>query len=143
MNQVYFACAVAGGRDYAFIYKDFVETIKACGVEVLGELFADPELEAEVGTNPELTPDKVWERDVDWLRSADALIAEVSQPSLGVGYEIALAESLKKPVLALFYKKSDRRFSPMFQGNPNIQVVQYTDKEEAINAIRSFIKNAL
>ena len=139
MKKIYFACAVAGGRDYAFVYKDFVDFIKASGVEVFGELFADPNLEAEVGTDPALTPRAVWKRDTDWVRGADAFIAEVSQPSLGVGYEIALAENLNKPILVLFYKKSARRFSPMVQGNPNLKIVEYSEKAEAKKAIESFI----
>jgi hypothetical protein len=141
MKKIYFACAVAGGRDYAFVYKDFVDFIKSNGVEVFGELFADPNLEAEVGTDPDLSPQAVWKRDTDWVRSADAFIAEVSQPSLGVGYEIALAESLKKPILVLFYKKSTRRFSPMVQGNPGLKIVEYSEKTEAKKAIKKFIKN--
>ena len=35
------------------------------------------------------TKDKwIHDRDVDWLHEADVVVAEVTQPSLGVGYEI-------------------------------------------------------
>lgn len=140
MKKVYFACSIAGGRDYAFVYKDVVEVIKKCGVEVTGELFADPNLEADLGTNPEETPRYIWERDTGWLNDADALIAEATQPSLGVGYQIARAEALKKPVLVLFYKKSVKRFSWMISGSPNIQTIEYTEYAEAKKAIKDFIK---
>jgi hypothetical protein len=139
MKKVYFACAVAGGRDYAFVYKDFVDVMKASDVTVLGDIFADPNLKAETGTDPNLTPRHIWQRDTDWLQEADAMIAEVSQPSLGVGYEIALAETMKKPVLVLFYKKSMKRFSPMIVGNPNVKVIQYAEHAEAKKAIKEFI----
>lgn len=140
MKTVYFACSVAGGRDYAFAYQDFVEFIKSCGVKVHGELFADPELVAETGTDPSLSPRKVWERDTAWVHESAALIAEVSQPSLGVGYEIAMAESLKKPILALFYKNSLSRFSPMIAGNPHVVACEYVDRLEAEKSIQDFIK---
>ncbi|HET7060295.1 MAG TPA: nucleoside 2-deoxyribosyltransferase [Candidatus Saccharimonadales bacterium] len=140
MKTVYFACSIAGGRDYAFVYKDLVKTIKSCGVEVHGELFADPNLEAETGTNPEYTPEFVYKRDTRWLRESDAFIADASQPSLGVGYEIALAENLGKPVLVLFYKNSLNRFSPMIVGNPNIQIFEYTEHTKTQKAIKEFIK---
>lgn len=140
MKKIYFACSIAGGRDYAFVYKDLVEAIKASGVEVHGELFADPELEATTGTNPDLSPSDVYKRDVRWLREADAFIAEATQPSLGVGYEIALAENLKKPMLVLFYKKDPfLRFSPMIIGNPNIKTVEYANLNKAKKAIEGFI----
>ncbi len=140
MKKVYFLCSIAGGRDYAFVYKDMVEVIKKCGAEVEGELFADPELEANLGTDPGETPRFVWERDTKWLQEVDAIIAEASQPSLGVGYQIARAEALKKPVLALFYKKSVERFSWMVSGSPNIQTCGYDEFAEAQKAIKEFIK---
>lgn len=140
MKKVYFACSVAGGREYAFAYQDIVKVIKNCGVEVRGELFADPDLEADTGTDPDLNPEQIWERDSQWVREADALIAEASQPSLGVGYEIALAESLKKPILVLFYKNSANRFSPMIIGNPNIETFAYNEHTKAKKAIKEFIK---
>ncbi len=139
MKKIYFLCSIAGGRDYAFVYKDMVEIIKKYGAEVEGELFADPDLEPGLGTDPGETPRFVWERDTKWLREADAVIAEASQPSLGVGYQIARAEALKKPILALFYKKSVERFSWMVSGSPNIQTYGYDEFAEAQKAIKEFI----
>ena len=140
MKKIYFVCSIAGGRDYAFVYKDLVDAIKKCDVEVEGELFANPELEANLGTDPGETPRFIWERDTDWLGEADAIIAEASQPSLGVGYQIARAEALKKPILVLFYKKSVERFSWMISGSRNIQTYGYDEYAEAQQAIKKFIK---
>jgi hypothetical protein len=139
MKNVYFACSIAGGRDYAFVYKDLVEAIKKCGSEVKGELFADPNLEADLGTDPGSSPRFIWERDTDWLQDADAVIAEATQPSLGVGYQIARAEALRKPVLVLFYKKSVERFSWMISGSPEIQTFGYNEYAEAKKTIKDFI----
>jgi hypothetical protein len=139
MKKIYFVCSIAGGRDYAFVYKDVVEVIKKCDVEVIGELFADPNLEPDLGTDPTSTPRKVWKRDTSWLSTADAVIAEATQPSLGVGYQIARAEALKKPLLVLFYKKSVERFSWMISGSPKIKTVEYTEYAEAKKAIKEFI----
>lgn len=139
MKKVYFACAIAGGRDYAFVYKDLVKVMKEGDVSVLGELFADPNLVADLGTNPESTPQHIWKRDTAWLHEADALIAEATQPSLGVGYQIARAEAMQKPVLVLFYKKSVKRFSWMISGSPAIQTYEYAEHAEAKQAIKDFI----
>ncbi len=139
MKKIYFACSIAGGRDYAFVYKDVVEVIKKSGVEVMGELFADPELEPGRGAGVGSTPREVWKRDTVWLDQADAVIAEATKPSLGVGYQIARAEALNKPVLVLFYKKSVEQFSWMISGSPKIKTVEYAEYAETKKAIKEFI----
>lgn len=139
MKKIYFGCSIAGGRDHAHMYADIVNYIKSSGGKVLSELFADPSLVSEVGTNPDFTPGFIWQRDVNWVKEADGLIMEVTQPSLGVGYEIALAEGLKKPVLALFHAPSGRRLSPMILGNPQVLVHEYNATENIQPVIRAFI----
>jgi hypothetical protein len=84
-------------------------------------------------------PAKVWKRDVAWVQKADAFIAEVTQPSLGLGYEIAIAEQSNTPVLALFYSGYDRWLSPMVTGNPYIHVFEYSDVKETKKVIAKFI----
>jgi len=137
MKKVYFACSIAGGRDQAHVYSDIVEYIKEANGHVLSELFAAKELTNEVGMNME--PAFVWNRDVNWVKEADVIIAEVTQPSLGVGYELGLAEQIKTPVLALFDETSDRRLSPMISGNPHIQIVRYKNIRETKQAIKRFL----
>jgi hypothetical protein len=141
MKKVYFACSISGGRDHAHLYEDIVANIRAAGVIVLSEIFADKTLLAELGPTPDYTPNETWSRDCAWVKQADAVIAEVTQPSLGVGYEIGRAETWKKPTLALFYKPSGRRLSPMIAGNPHVQVVEYTDVRETKAAIKKFIES--
>ena len=48
----------------------------------------------------------IYERDVKWLAEADFVVAEVTQPSLGVGYELGYAEAHRKPTLCLFRPSS-------------------------------------
>jgi hypothetical protein len=52
---------------------------------------------------------EILERDMQWLSQAHVVIAEVTQPSLGVGFEIARAVTLNKPVLCLFRPSSGHR----------------------------------
>ncbi len=52
---------------------------------------------------------EILERDMQWLSQAQVVIAEVTQPSLGVGFEIARAITLNKPVLCLFRPSSGQR----------------------------------
>uniref|UniRef100_A0A8D1A0K4 Uncharacterized protein n=1 Tax=Sus scrofa TaxID=9823 RepID=A0A8D1A0K4_PIG len=41
----------------------------------------------------------IHERDLAWLQQADVVVAEVTQPSLGVSYELDRAVALEEPVL--------------------------------------------
>ncbi len=77
----------------------------------------------------------IYNRDMDWLRSCDVVVAEVTQPSLGVGYEIAMAETFKKRVLCLFRPGRERSLSAMIRGNNKMNIVDYNNLEEACGAI--------
>ena len=105
--EIYFACSIRGGRDDAEFYAKIVEHTKTQAT-VLTEIFADQKLTSEGMNKPN---EDIWSIDMEWVKRADALIAEVTNPSLGVGYEIAKAEEWNKPVLALFREDGDRRLS--------------------------------
>jgi len=73
--------------------------------------------------------------------ACDILIAEVSVPSHGVGYEIGFALGIGKPVLALY--QDDLKVSKMISGNPdsNLTVKPYRTAEDAIQIMRNFLLN--
>lgn len=136
MKDIYFACSIRGGREDAAQYADLVNHIKT-KANVLTEIFADKKLTSQ-GMN--LPNDEIWQRDMDWIKQADAIIAEVSNPSLGVGYEISKAEALKKPILALYQKERTNKLSAMIAGSKDgTLVVNYKKLEEAKQAIDNFI----
>jgi len=68
---------------------------------------------------------------MDWLRSSQVVVAEVTQPSLGVGYELGAAEALGIPVVCLFRPAAGRSLSAMLRGNKHFTVVEYADLQEA------------
>lgn len=82
---------------------------------------------------------EVYHRDVNWVLGCDALIAEVSTPSHGVGYEIALALERKKPVLCCY--QYDRRVSKLITGNdmPTLSLYVYHSLEDLLPAIERFL----
>lgn len=139
MKKVYFACSISGGRDHAHVYEDIVKYIKASGGQVLSKIFADKTMQSHLGPTPHLSTQEIWERDTNWAENADVVIAEVTQTSLGVGYEIGKAELAGKPILALFYEDSGKRLSPMIDGNPNVTVVRYRKISETESVIKKFL----
>ena len=135
MKQIYFACSIRGGRNDADTYAELIQHIKK-KVVVLSEIFAEGTLTSSGMDKPSKN---IWKKDTDWVKESDGVIAEVTNPSLGVGYEIALAETLNKPVLALYKNDGSRKLSAMIDGAPGVQVCNYTELSEAKQAIDQFI----
>jgi hypothetical protein len=135
MKKIYFACSIRGGRDHAESYAELVTTIKQ-HAEVLTEIFADQKLTSAGMNKPS---NDIWTIDMAWITAADGIIAEVTNPSLGVGYEIAKAEDMQKPILCLYRPKEGRKLSAMIDGNPHLSVISYTTSDQAEAAIKAFI----
>ncbi len=132
--RVYFAGSITGGREDADRYKEIIAHI-ANAHDVLTEHIGN---EKAVNQDAHRTPKEVHDRDCGWLFSADAIIAEVTVPSLGVGYEIGRAIERSIPVLCLF-RPGARRLSFMIKGSPDVAVVEYQEPQEAIEAIDVFL----
>jgi hypothetical protein len=137
MKKVYFACSIRGGREDADYYGELVRIISKYAV-VLTEIFADKTLTAAGMSNPSTD---IWSNDLRWIGQADAIVAEVTNPSLGVGYEIAAAEKMGKPILCLFRSGKGRKLSAMIDGSPGATVIEYSNVQSAEHAIAAFLAN--
>lgn len=137
MKKVYFACSIRGGRDDADLYRELIGITKKYA-DVLTEIFANKKLTSSGMNKP---AGDIWSNDIRWIGEADALIAEVTNPSLGVGYEIAKAEKMSKPVLCLFRPEGEKKLSAMIDGSPNTIVFEYSDMMSAEHAISTFMSN--
>jgi len=76
-------------------------------------------------------------RDIAWVVGCDALVAEVSTPSHGVGIEVALASFREIPVL-LVYRKG-RRVSRLLLGLDGIRAVAYESQSDCASAVAAFL----
>ena len=83
--KIYFAGSIRGGRDDAEIYSQIIEFLQGYG-EVLTEHVGKKDLNA-MGEST-LSDKQIHDRDMKWLLESDLMVAEVTNPSLGVGYEI-------------------------------------------------------
>ncbi len=136
--NIYFSGSIAGGRDELTIYQHIVKQLQAAGHSVPSAHVADPNVLANEAA---LTERGIFERDVAWVSQCDALVAEVSTPSLGVGYEIALAAQLGKPILCLY--REGLFVSRMITGNPHAQVKTYTTLDEIDAYLAQFLSQCL
>ncbi|HDD54940.1 MAG TPA: hypothetical protein ENG59_01685 [Chloroflexi bacterium] len=126
--KIYFACSISGGRKDEKAYQHLVGALEEMGVEVPTAHIAETGIEVIDGQKE---PQDIYQRDVDWIEESDLLVAEVSTPSHGVGYEIGYALYLGKPVLCLY--NQDVMVSKMITGNPHplLTVRAYQDLTEA------------
>ena len=135
--KIYFAASIRGGRKDQNKYNELIQFLSS-KVEVLTEHVGDSSLEQTGEQN--LSDKEIYKRDLEWLESADAVIAEVTNPSLGVGYELGIAEKLGKPVLCLFDDADhNRNLSAMISGNHKITTFRYTNLNQAKVEISNFL----
>ena len=134
--NIYFACSITGGREFERVYQDLTAALVMDGHEVPTAHLAASSV---VSLEAVVAPHEVYERDMTWIQAAYALIAEVSVPSHGVGYEIGFALNAGKPALCLF--QEGRKISKMISGNPHpqLQVRAYQDSVHAIELMRQFL----
>lgn len=132
--RVYFAGSIRGeipDRDW---FQDLIRYISKTD-KVLTEHSFNFSYEEEIKKDDV----QIWETDIGWLQSADALIGEITAPSLGVGYEIGKAEEWGKPILLLWNNTSGKKPSAMLSGSSFLKLVKYDEKEEALGAIDEFL----
>jgi len=138
--KIYFAGSIRGGRGDAPVYESMIAYLSDFG-EVLTEHVGDISLLENGDDGPD---DRyIHDRDMAWLSRCDFVVAEVSTPSLGVGYELGYAVAMKKPVLCLHRSESERLLSAMIAGSPGIQTAVYDSIEEAKKILESFLKGSL
>ena len=93
------------------------EIIESLGHTITSPQTADP----KVTDSGEGEPDDarfIYERDMKQIAGSQLMIAEITIPSLGVGYEIATCIHQNKPVLCLYdLDNAPKRLSAMISGN--------------------------
>jgi hypothetical protein len=126
-TRIYFSASISGGRQDAPRYAQLIAALAEHG-RVLTEHIGSPDL-SDGGEDGPGDLD-IYARDIAWLETADLVVAEVTTPSLGVGYEVARAASMGKRVVCLFRPESGRRLSAMIRGNPAVGVLEYRSGDD-------------
>ncbi len=78
------------------------------------------------------------------IREADVVIADTSTSSSSVGYEIAMAQAERKPILVLHNKKRIGFLADILGGNTAkiFKLVQYDEIEKSLAEVDAFLKSA-
>lgn len=132
MQYIYFARSLRGADTNPKLYKAIEKTIRECGYR--------PQFDIPVKIDRTILDSEtyIYTRDLAWLDKCDALVAEVTYASHGVGYEIAYAHFVRKiPILCIANQRDNDRVSAMIAGYHKVSY--YRDENIMKALIRSFI----
>jgi nucleoside 2-deoxyribosyltransferase len=134
--KIYFAGSIRGGRDDKNTYLAVIKLLSHYGT-ILTEHVGNKDL---TDSGEILNDAEIYKRDIGWLTEADFIVAEVTTPSLGVGYEIAKAEDMRKRVLCIHRPNADRKLSAMIAGAHNLTNKEYRTIEDLKSVFDEFLK---
>src|SRR5258705_960784 len=135
--KIYFAASIRGGRDDWASYLEIVKQLREYG-EVLTEHIGDAELSA---AGEGIGDRNIHERDLGWLKSSGCLVAEVTTPSLGVGYEIGKATEWGKSVLCLYRPAEGRSLSAMIAGSNGVTLKDHESPTELKEIFEQYFRS--
>lgn len=137
-KRVFFSCSMRGGfsKLAQAELRQIPDLIESMGPELLSRhQTQDDFMESE----SRLSERQIHDRDYQWLQKADLVIAEITNPSLGVGAEIADAVRLGIPVLAVYKREYEHEISAYIRGKPGVLCRPYSDTVDLQEIIRAFI----
>jgi nucleoside 2-deoxyribosyltransferase len=138
-TTIYFSGAISGGRADVASYQTIVAALEAEGHRVLAGAVAAEHVGAAGET---LLPSDIYARDLAWIDESDLVVAEVSMPSLGVGYEIAYATRIRRiPAIALYRAAFTKRCSAMIAGDPGVTLLEYETLESLLPRLLESIRH--
>lgn len=138
--KIYFAGSIRGGRSDQQLYLSIISELVKYGT-VLTEHIGNSALTCS--GEQEFTDADIFERDMNWVREADIIIAEVTTPSLGVGYELGQALAMGKRVVCLHRELEEgQRLSAMVAGNSQSGIEKYSIIEDVQRILKTRLANA-
>mgnify|MGYP001574954588 CR=1 FL=1 len=135
--NIYFIGSIMGGRINQSQYGEIVKILKQHG-NVFSEHIADESL-SEYGET-DLEKEEIHDRELERLEKSDLVVAEITTPSLGVGYLVAEALRLNKRIIALYNGEDTLKLSAIIKGNKKIKVHLYKTKDD-VERILTSLKN--
>ena len=120
-------------------YKKYMETIVNTAKKSGHKVYADHVFKTEISD-----PLAFAHEMNDIRKQSQALIAEVSIHSTGVGHDIRLALSEKKPTLIIYAKKEEKQVSEIIRSINNrlVTIASYSNISEVQDIVKKFINNS-
>ena len=114
--RIFLSGSIRGGRQMLPVYRHIYDFLESVGCDVVSWHVVDLDSDEE---EAEMSEQEIYLRDIGLLEESDCMVAEVTVPSTGVGYEVCRAPGLGMPVLCVH--SAGANVSAMVLGNPNMQ----------------------
>ena len=134
--NIYFSGSIYGGRQKLETYKTLIEKLKEYGNVLNEQVGSDTDLLDEKNSSDE----NIFSDLESKMLQADIIFAEVTIPSLGVGYELGFADSHNKKIIGIYDKTVTEKVTTMLRGNKRIKLIPYDNIDEIITNIGNIIK---
>lgn len=131
--KIFFAYSSRGSHEDQDTYIQIAQTLSKFG-KVYSGRFGDVET-FDLGYKDRHV--QIFNKECELLQKSDILVAEVSEPSLGVGYEIARALEQGKRVICFFRSAGASTLSSMIAGNKAIMLRQYESMMDVDRIMRN------
>ena len=136
--RIYLACTVRGDRGGVAAGRAISTQLQQHGHDVLTTHLLDDNVN---DVEARLTEEDVYRRDIDWLSSCDALVAEASGSSYGVGFEVGYvlgrARATGQRVVLLYNAARRHAVSRLIVGNRDANCTTF--EYETIAQLTAFI----
>ncbi|MEK7530338.1 MAG: nucleoside 2-deoxyribosyltransferase [Patescibacteria group bacterium] len=131
--KIFFIGSIRGGRANQPHYVSIVSALEKFGT-VSPQHVSDEAL-SEFGET-RLTGTEILERELAALATCDVVVAEVTTPSLGVGYLIGRATILNKKVIALHNGGDTSLLSGIIKGDSGVEIHTYKTDTDIDNILQ-------
>ncbi len=136
MTKIYFAGAISAGRELQPTYQAMVDFIQEQGGEVLSAHVAKAEVLSGEST---LADSQIFSRNLKFITDCEGMVAEVTKPSLGVGFEISEALHRNKPVICFCQKGIF--LTRMITGNPAVNLsIHFYEHQQWQKPLEDFLQ---
>jgi hypothetical protein len=134
--KVYISGSIYGGRQKVDTYRKLISKLEEFA-EVLNKNIIDDDVIEKEAFQSDYDIFKDLENK---MKESDVILAEVTVPSLGVGYEIGFSDMIGKKVVAIYDANDIEKVSTMIRGNERIKLIAYKDLSDILDNLETIIK---
>ena len=124
-----------GSQAHQKLFKNIIEFIESLGHTALAEI------SSKFSSTIPLTDKQTYKRNLKWIDGSKLVIAEISNPDLELGIEIAYALYQRKVAVLALHISSSPKISSMLSGcdSPLLTIQQYSDANEMQSIVKTYL----
>ena len=132
---VYCTGTKKGDQAHQKLFKNIIEFTESLGHTALAEL------SSKFSSTVPLTDKQTYKRNLKWIDGSKLVIAEISNPDLEIGIEIAYALFQRKVAVLALHSSDARKISSMLSGCDSslLTIQKYSDANEMQNIIKAYL----